>query len=176
MADYTATGDPVEAIQPDELGLAGAEQRLINLNLNAGQLSVQRQILQLRVDYLTQLNTQTMLLAGSGIYMLSSLELEAIMGANHENEHHTFGQHVRLFLYVMGSSLSVGCSIWVLYTSNNLINLATLSALYAARLQDVHMADNILGLRMRDVRRMWILALLTMLPALLIMVFHLVYP
>ena len=87
MADHSANADPVEAVQPDELGLAGAEQRLFNLNLNAGQLSVQRQIMQLRVDYLTQLNTQTMLLAGTSIYMLSSLELEQRKAAAARSRH-----------------------------------------------------------------------------------------
>ena len=38
---------------------------------------MQRQIMQLRVDYLSQLNTQTMLIAGSAVACLSSLELEA---------------------------------------------------------------------------------------------------
>eukprot|EP00965_Chrysotila_dentata_P233382 6199546-Pleurochrysis_carterae.AAC.2 len=49
------------------LGLAGAEKHLYQVNLDAGQLQVQRAILQLRVDYLSQLNTQTMLLAGAAV-------------------------------------------------------------------------------------------------------------
>ena len=110
----------------------------------------------LRVDFLNQLNTQTMLLAGAGIGMLSSLELEAIVGEEHEHgeDQHSLGGRLRMISYVVGTSASLGCSIWVLYTSNNLINLATLSALHANRLEDVAFADNILSLRMRDVRRM----------------------
>ena len=156
---------------PDELGLAGAEQRLINLNMNAGQLHVQRQILQLRVDFLLQLNTQTMLIAGVAIGMLSSLELEAIQGEEEVKEWH---HSLRIVLYIVGTSISLGCSIWVLYTSNNLINLATMSALQAEKLSDVQGADNILGLRMRDVRRMYIFALLAMIPAIYVMVLHLI--
>ena len=140
----------------DELGLAGAEQRLINLNMNAGQLQVQRQILQLRVDFLNQLNTQTMLIAGVAVGMLSSLELEAINGEEHEQESKSWHHSARIFVYTIFSSISLGCSIWVLYTSNNLINLATMSALQAERLSDVQGADNILALRMKDVRRMYI--------------------
>ena len=156
----------------DEQGLAGAEQRLINLNMNAGQLEVQRQILQMRVDFLLQLNTQTMLIAGVGVGMLSSLELEAIQGESGEAE--SWFHSLRLMLYVGGASISLGCSVWVLYTSNNLINLATMSALHATQLDHVQGADNILGLRMRDVRRMYVLALLTVLPSLYVMVVHLI--
>ena len=156
---------------PDELGLAGAEQRLIALNMSAGQLHVQRQILQLRVDFLLQLNTQTMLIAGIAVGMLSSLELEAITGEDAVSE--PWHLAMRQLLYTFGTSTSLGCSIWVLYTSNNLINLATLSALQANRLSDVQGADNILALRMRDVRRMYVFALLCMVPSLYVMVVHL---
>ena len=132
-------------------GLAGAEQRLINLQLDQGRLAVQRQILQLRVDYLTNLNTQTMLLAGAAVGMLSSLELEAIQPEEEERR-----RMIITATYIFCSSISLGSSIWVLYTSNNLINLATMSALQAERLSDVQGADNILALRMKDVRRMYI--------------------
>lgn len=158
---------------PDEdiMGLAGAEQKLVNLNLNAGQLSVQRQILQLRVDFLNQLNTQTMLIAGSAASMLGSLELEAMVREEHDE---TLRHMALIFLYIVGTSISLGCSIWVLYTSNNLINLATMSALQANSLADVQAADNILGLRMRDVRRMYVASLVFTLPAIYVMVFHII--
>ena len=38
--------------------------------------------------------------------MLSSLELEAMMGPEEEHEHRTWAQQMRMFIYVMGSSLS----------------------------------------------------------------------
>ena len=160
-----AAGKSMDAADSNEgFGLAGAEQRLINLQLDQGRLAVQRQILQLRVDYLTNLNTQTMLLAGAAVGMLSSLELEAIQPEEVDRR-----RMIITATYIFCSSISLGSSIWVLYTSNNLINLATMTTLHASDLKGVTGADLVLELRMNDVRKMYMLALVTMLPALFVM-------
>mmetsp|Transcript_35526 Transcript_35526/g.113097 ORF Transcript_35526/g.113097 Transcript_35526/m.113097 type:complete len:290 (-) Transcript_35526:104-973(-) len=150
------------------LGLAGAEKRLYQLNLNQGEMSVQRQVMQFRVDYLSDLNTQSTLLAGVAAGMLGSLELEAMQPE--EEELQTFGRMLLVTGYVLAACTSLGASVWVLYTSNNLVNSALVAQLYGSTLEDMQNAESVLALRMLDVRKMYILALLTMLPAQLIMV------
>lgn len=150
------------------LGLAGAEKRLYELNMNQGEMSVQRQVMQFRVDYLSDLNTQSMLLAGVAASMLGSLELEAMQPE--EEELQTFGRMFLVAGYVLAACTSLGASVWVLYTSNNLVNSALVAQLYGSTLEDMHNAESVLALRMLDVRKMYIIALLTMLPAQLLMV------
>jgi hypothetical protein len=65
-------------------GLASAEASLFAVQRSNAELDVQRSVIQFRVDYLAQLNTQTTLLAGAAIGMFSSLELEA-MTTQHES-------------------------------------------------------------------------------------------
>ena len=55
-----------------DLGLAGAEQRLFGLQLDSGQIANARNILHLRIDYLTQLNTPAMLIASANIGLISN--------------------------------------------------------------------------------------------------------
>jgi len=154
------------------LGLAGAEKRLYELNMNQGEISVQRQVMQFRVDYLSDLNTQSMLMAGVAAGMISSIELEA-MRPEEDDPEFCF-RTVLCFFYILAAVTSLGASIWVLYTSNNLINSALVAQLYGSTLADMQNAESVLELRMLDVRKMYILALVTMLPALLVMVLALI--
>ncbi|KAL1503285.1 hypothetical protein AB1Y20_011338 [Prymnesium parvum] len=162
----------VAAVLSSGGGLAGAEKRLATMQLNAGAVAVQRQLTQLRVDYLSQLNLQTTLLAGMGVSMLGSLELEAIEPAvPHRAE---LLQFVLCLLYVCGACTVLGASTWVLYSSNNLINLATIASLYATSLEDLQAADRVIGLRMLDVRKFYLVALFAAIPTSLVMVCNLV--
>ena len=132
------------------LGLAGAEKRLYELNMNQGEISVQRQVMQFRVDYLSDLNTQSMLMAGVAAGMISSIELEAMRPEEDDPEFRF--RTVLCFFYILAAVTSLGASIWVLYTSNNLINSALVAQLYGSTLADMQNAESVLELRMLDVR------------------------
>lgn len=79
-----------------------------------GEIAVQRQLTQLRVDYLGQLNTQTTLIAGMAAAMLGSLELEAIQPEATEHHHELRRsesmQMVLTLLYVCGACTVLGVS------------------------------------------------------------------
>ena len=44
---------------------------------------------------------------------------------------------VRCAIYIMSISVTLGSSLWVLYTSNNLISLATIASLHARDLEGI---------------------------------------
>ena len=89
-------------------------------------------------------------------------------------ELHTPGRMLLVATYVLFACTSLGASVWVLYTSNNLVNSALVAQLYSTSLEDMHNAEAVLALRMLDVRKMYIIALVTMLPAQLLMVYTLI--
>jgi len=157
-------------------GLASAEASLFAVQRSNAELDVQRSVIQFRVDYLAQLNTQTTLLAGAAIGMFSSLELEA-MTTQHESvmefSNTRWSDTFFCIVYVCCSSISLGSSLWVLYTSNNLINLATSASLYARDLKDLQEADAVIGMRMTEVRQKYFHSLLSLIPAVLSMTMRL---
>ena len=153
-------------------GLASAEASLFAVQRSNAEIDVQRSVIQFRVDYLAQLNTQTTLLAGAAIAMFSSLELEAITTQEELSEEDltSWSSHTFIcFIFITCSSISLGSSLWVLYTSNNLINLATSASLYARHLKDLQDADAVIGLRMTEVRQRYFHALLALIPSVLSM-------
>ena len=153
-------------------GLAGAEASLFAVQRSNAELDVQRSVIQFRVDYLAQLNTQTTLIAGAAIAMFASLELEAVTTlheSSFEFMHTSLGDTLICVIYVICSSISLGASLWVLYTSNNLINLATSASLYARDLKDLQEADAVIGMRMTEVRQKYFHSLLSLIPAVLSM-------
>lgn len=105
------------------------------LEMAAADYEVLARTLELRITLLSELNTQTMLVAGTAFAMLSSLELEAIGGEGEEGElaHlHDDGawlpkpRGVTLAcVYLISVSIALGSSVWVLYISNWLINEST---------------------------------------------------
>ena len=153
-------------------GLASAEASLFAVQRSNAELDVQRSVIQFRVDYLAQLNTQTTLIAGAAIAMFASLELEAVTTlheSSFEFMHTSLGDTLICVIYVICSSISLGASLWVLYTSNNLINLATSASLYARHLKDLQEADAVIGMRMTEVRQKYFHSLLSLIPAVLSM-------
>ena len=152
-------------------GLAVAERRLATMQLTSGEMQVQREITKLRVDYLSELCTQTLLLAGMVGAMLGSLELEAIQP---EDAHESIWQMFIVCAYIAGTCTALGSAMWVLYTSNNLINLATAATLYASGLEELQGADRVIGLRMLDVRAAYLLALFLTISSALIQVANLI--
>ena len=100
------------------------------LEMAAADYEVAARSLELRINLLSELNTQTMLVAGTAFAMLSSLELEAISGEEH---HHDEGEAwlpkpsgvALAFVYILSTSCALGSSVWVLYISNWLINEST---------------------------------------------------
>jgi hypothetical protein len=157
-------------------GLANAEASLFAVQRSNAELNVQRSVIQFRVNYLTQLNTQTTLLASAAIGMFSSIELEAIT-TQHESvkelPHTKWSDTFFCIIYICCSSISLGSSLWVLYTSNNLINLATSASLYARDLKDLQEADAVIGMRMTEVRQKYFHSLLSLIPAVLSMTMRL---
>lgn len=151
------------------LGLAGAEERLFSLQLDSGQISNVRNILKLRIDYLSQLNTPAMLVASADVSLLSTLSYSFLEPEDVEMQ--TFPRMLCVVVYTVGCSLSLGASLWVLYTCNNLVNLATMSTLAAKDLKGVQGADLVIELRMADVRSWYMLSLSSMVFGLFAMIF-----
>ena len=156
------------------LGLAGAEERLFGLQLDSGQISNTRNILHLRIDYLTQLNTPAMLVASADVGLLSTLSYSYLEPDDPAQQ--TLWRMTLVFLYVFSCSVSLGASLWVLYTCNNLVNLATVSTLAAKDLKGVQGADIVLSLRMSDVRSWYMLSLASMVLGLYAMVVAMMEP
>lgn len=150
------------------LGLAGAEERLFSLQLDSGQITNIRNILRLRIDYLSQLNTPAMLIASADVGLLSTLSYSYL--EPDEPSEQTLGRMVCVFFYTVGCSYSLGASLWVLYTCNNLVNLATMSTLAAKDLKGVQGADLVIELRMNDVRTWYMLSLASMVVGLFAMI------
>lgn len=156
------TDDPGSSrIDDPSLGLAGAEERLFNLQLDIGQLAVARRTVQLRVDYLTQLNTPAMLVASANVALIATLQYSFLSPkvAGTAEEHTNLFRELGVAIYTIACSISLGASLWVLYTSNNLITLATRTTLQAQDLKGVQGAEIVLSVRMSDVRKWYIAAI-----------------
>jgi len=156
------------------LGLAGAEERLFGLQLDSGQISNTRNLLHLRIDYLTQLNTPAMLVASADVGLLSTLSYSYLEPDDLAEQ--TTWRMSLVFLYTFGCSVSLGASLWVLYTCNNLTNLATMSTIAAKDLKGLQGADIVLSLRMTDVRSWFMLSLASMVLGLYAMVVAMMEP
>ena len=116
-------------------GFADLAQQNADLEMFLQTFENHRQTYELRISLLSELNTQTMLVAGIAFAMLSSLELEAIRGASGaageeaEIDTHERSAHALAALYITTTSVALGASLWVLYSSNFLINRMTLEIL-----------------------------------------------
>lgn len=173
---HTGSNQAVDAPGTPSLGLAGAEQRLFDLQLDIGQISVARRTIQLRVDYLTQLNTPAMLVASANVSLLATLQYSWLSpkAAGSEAEYTNAARMMGVAVYTIACSFSLASALWVLYTSNNLINLATMTTLSAEDLRGVQGAEIVLSIRMGDVRKWYIAAVFFMAVGLYAMILTLI--
>ena len=104
-------------------------------------------------SYLNQINTQSTLLASCATAMLASSELNAM-----EDEKGFFAWPLN-GLYVMSTTLCLACSLWVIYTAMNLINLSIHSTLYGETMREIAEADNLIEQRMKEVRLVFVSSL-----------------
>ena len=94
---------------------------------------------------MNQLNTQAMLVAGCAVANLSGESLQIV-------EEGRWAAEVLAVAFVATSALTLGCSLWVIFMSSNLIQLSQQAALQGTRAQDVRGADRILTKRSEEVR------------------------
>ena len=99
-----------------------------------------------------QLNPQAMLVAGCAVANLSGESLQIV-------EEGRWAAEVLAVAFVATSALTLGCSLWVIFMSSNLIQLSQQAALQGTRAQDVRGADRILTKRSEEVRGFYMLSL-----------------
>ena len=127
-------------------GIVGNLQEQIRTQFDKGMLELRLQLVRMRTEYLNNINTQSMLLATVAVAMLSTSELQSF-GGIHDSWWHTAFQ----VIYVVGAATCLSSSVWVIYTSMNLINLSIHSTLYGHSMAALAEADNIIELRLKEV-------------------------
>ena len=156
-------------------GVSGANRELHKSQYDMGMLDLRLQLIRIRSDYLNQINTQSTLLAGCAVGMLASSELLAMEATGGFDYRHWqwWTKKVCDFFYTFGSATSLAMSLWVIYTSMNLITLSMHSTLYGESMKALVEADMIIESRMSEVRLVFVfsvaslcLAVLAMLAAL----------
>ena len=110
-------------------------------------------------SYLNQINTQATLLAGCAVGMIGSGELNAL-----EDEVGFFAWPIN-GVYVTASTICLACSLWVIYTAMNLINLSIHSTLNGETMREIAEADNLIEQRMREVRLVFLTSLAALITA-----------
>lgn len=142
-------------MQPHDpgVGLVAAEKEFQRKYYDRGVLDLRLQLVRLRSDYLNQVNTQATLVAGGAVGMLSSSELQTM-----DQDAHLYYK-VLDYVYVLSASVCLASSLWVIYTSMNLINLSIHSTLYGASVETIKNADSLVELRAIEVRLGFVVAL-----------------
>ena len=135
-----------------QAGLLDAEKKMWDANLERGTLELRHKQILARIDILNQLNTQAMLVAGCAVANLSGESLQIV-------EEGRWAAEVLAVAFVATSALTLGCSLWVIFMSSNLIQLSQQAALQGTRAQDVRGADRILTKRSEEVRGFYMLSL-----------------
>ena len=141
-----------EAAQP-ATGLKMQEAKMHQLTYARETLELLIQLMGMRVDYLNQLNTQSTLVAGSIVGMLTFSELDtfaeetgSVSGVSTCRYYCWFLQAIESF-YIIVSTFTLASSLWVIYISMNLITLSTRAILDGASESDVLAANNLLESR-----------------------------
>ena len=136
-------------------GIVGNLKEQIRTQYDKGMLELRLQLVRMRTDYLNNINVQAALLASCSAAMLGSSELLSF----EEGGRSGWWSQACSSLYVAGAGLCLSASVWVIYSSLNLINLSIHSTLYGHSMQELAEADNIIELRMAEVRLTFILSL-----------------
>ena len=116
-------------------------------------------------SYLNQINTQSTLLASCATAMLSAGELDAM-----DNEPDGIIHFMLNAIYVAATTMCLACSLWVIYTAMNLINLSIHSTLYGETMREIAEADQLIELRMKELRLVFVTSLLALVTAVMSMV------
>ena len=137
-----------------EDGVVDNLRQQIRTQYDKGMLELRLQLVRMRTEYLNNINTQSTLLASCAVAMLSSGEIQAVADMERGLWSWIFN-----ILYVGAASFCLSCSVWVIYTSMNLINISIHSTLYGKDMAALTEADNLIELRMKEVRLMFVLSL-----------------
>jgi len=150
-------------------GVSGANRELHKSQYDMGMLDLRLQLIRIRSDYLNQINTQSTLLAGCAVGMLASSELLAMEATGGFDYRHWqwWTKKVCDFFYTFGSATSLAMSLWVIYTSMNLITLSMHSTLYGESMKALVEADMIIESRMSEVRLVFVFSLTSLCLAVL---------
>ncbi|EOD11280.1 hypothetical protein EMIHUDRAFT_247965 [Emiliania huxleyi CCMP1516] len=140
-----------------------AEQQMWVANQKRDLLELRHRQILARVDWLNQLNTQAMLVAGSAVASLGGESLETI-----DDEHVT--KTLLDTIFVASTAATLCFSLWVIFISSNLIMLSQMTALTGTSAGDVKTADEILERRINEVRSYYLLSLVMLLISALSMV------
>jgi len=146
-----------------DVGMLEAEQQMWVANQKRDLLELRHRQILARVDWLNQLNTQAMLVAGSAVASLGGESLETI---NDEDVTKTLLDTI----FVASTAATLCFSLWVIFISSNLIMLSQMTALTGTSAGDVKTADEILERRINEVRSYYLLSLVMLLISALSMV------
>mmetsp|Transcript_26433 Transcript_26433/g.84728 ORF Transcript_26433/g.84728 Transcript_26433/m.84728 type:complete len:464 (+) Transcript_26433:162-1553(+) len=146
-----------------DVGMLEAEQQMWVANQKRDLLELRHRQILARVDWLNQLNTQAMLVAGSAVASLGGESLETIADED---------VTVTLLdtIFVASTAATLCFSLWVIFISSNLIMLSQMTALTGTSAGDVKTADEILERRINEVRSYYLLSLVMLLTSALSMV------
>ena len=161
--------DDVKSNDKQQTGVAGANRELHKSTYDMGMLDLRLQLIRIRSDYLNQINTQSTLLAGCAVGMLASGELQAMEATEGFDSQHWqwWTKKVCDFFYTFGSTACLAMSLWVIYTSMNLITLSMHSTLYGESMKAIVEADMIIESRMSEVRLVFVFSLTSLCLAVL---------
>ena len=137
-----------------EDGVVGNLQQQIRTQYDKGMLELRLQLVRMRTEYLNNINTQSTLIASCAVAMLSSGEIQAVSQMDRGLWSWFFNM-----TYMSSACFCLSCSIWVIYTSMNLINISIHSTLYGKSMAALTEADNIIELRMKEVRLVFVMTL-----------------
>lgn len=155
-------------METKEHGLYFAIRELHTFSERRGMLELRLRVLSFITDYLNQVNTQAMLVAGCAMSLLISSELTEV-AANERG-----GSYNLLFdyMYVTFSCSCLASSLWVIYTSMNLVNLSTAALLQSTRESGIVECETLLLRRMGDVRLIFMVSLVCLVLAALVVIFE----
>ena len=128
-------------------GIVGNLQEQIRTEFDKGMLELRLQLVRMRTEYLNNINTQAMLLGSIAVAMLSQSELISF-----DDTIETWWSLIFGALYTLCAGICLSTSMWVIYTAMNLINLSIHSTLYGLSMAALAEADNIIELRLNEVR------------------------
>ena len=187
--------------QPPQQGVLKAQEAQNEQTFTANMMDLRLQLLSMRADYLNQLNTQATLVGGAAIGLLSSGELTVVNELSAQrigNDEHCntytrltdtgescvfsdfegeWADRINNYLYMASACGCLASSIWVLYTSTNLVQFGTLAALMPGENnqgteETMRHTDLLIHHRMADVRKMFVFSLVCLIMSVMMMVWE----
>ena len=142
-------------------GVVGGNRELHRTTYEKGMLDLRLQLTKMRIDYLTQINTQTTFIAGCAVGMLSSQELMALddVDGTPISAFRWWWLKIFDYTYTCSALMCFASSVWVIYTAMNLITMSIHSSLYGQTMQSITESDFIIEARMKEVRLVFVATL-----------------